>query len=327
MLRRFARPLVSRARRAKRSLDYRLRPLKVWNGEHDPVLSHFPPWSGEADGRFAYDFLGIRTDPAFRVQYSADPPGPLHTDYPPPSPTYFEFIAVLEAAVDGASESRRPFTMVELGAGHGHWLVAVHRALGRLSTRPTQLIGVEMEGTHYQWMRGHLANNGIDPDAHLVLRAAVGAVDGRAEYRVDPRPDAEYGLRVTAALEDGSSFDALVDEARLATPSIQHGVASVPCLRLRSLLATVPRVDLMHLDVQGAEADALEDAATELHRVDRIVVATHSRRLHRRVRETFSGVGWTLLQELPFRRRVSTELGDIETLDGLQVWVNPRTSG
>ena len=83
-LKRLLRPWVYRLRRGRVRLRHLVFPLSAWTGQHDPILASYPPWRGMADGRFMYDFLGVRTDPLFRPFYVPQPKGDLITRYPTP---------------------------------------------------------------------------------------------------------------------------------------------------------------------------------------------------------------------------------------------------
>jgi hypothetical protein len=71
----------------------------------------------------------------------------------------FEWIALAESV----RAAREKFTMVELGAGYGRWLVAGAMLARRLRPGlPVKLIGVEAEQVHFAWMRRHFIDNGLD---------------------------------------------------------------------------------------------------------------------------------------------------------------------
>ena len=125
-VKRLLRPLVFRLRLLRGKLSRVVRPWAAWNGEHHPVLAQFPPWSGESDGTWVYDSLGVRTDPRFRFQFRPQPAGEVKTSHPAPHAQYFELVFVLDAIA--SAPKSRPFVMVELGAGYGTWLANVARA-------------------------------------------------------------------------------------------------------------------------------------------------------------------------------------------------------
>jgi len=313
-IRALLRPAVFAARRARQRVGRVLRPPVPWNRVHDPALLRFPPWTGVADGRFQHDFLGIRTDPRFRPQVRPDPAGPLVTLYPAPHAGYFELAFVLAAVAEAAA--RPTFTMLELGAGYGYWLAIAHRARQRTSSGTIRLVGVEMVERHVEWMRVHFEHNGIDPTQHRILHAAVSDRDGTAWFRPEENAWLDYGQTVIDRSGEGASARA------------SRGLVAVPAIALDRLLDETGEVDLLHADLQGEEGRALGSAVDPLsRRVGRIVCATHSRRIHRELRERFQHAGWRIVDDYRCRKRERTRLGDVQFLDGLLTLVNPRRTG
>jgi FkbM family methyltransferase len=318
------RPLAFAAYRVGWRLGQLLRPPRPWDGLHDPVLHRFPPWEGEADGRFAYDFLGVRTDPRFHRQIRPQPPGPLKTDYPRPQYEYIELVFLLDSVLDSVPDSVAAaaegggLTVMELGAGYGRWLAAAFRAARLVSTGPVKLIGVEMVPRHVARLHEHLRNNGIDPEEHDLIHAAVSDRDGEAWYRPDSDPAAEYGLSVFRRRVGGAG------PAGSATkPSGRETPVRVPCIGLAGLLRSAGTVDLVHCDIQGEELRAIGGSVDELsRRVSRLLVATHSRRIHRRLRALLSEAGWECRHDYRPHRRERTPFGDVQFLDGLLAYVN-----
>ena len=308
-LRRSARPFVRRARHAGRTLAAWIRPWVAWNGRHHPVFEKFPRWRGTADGNFLHDFLGVRTDPEFRIQFRPDPRGAVAPDYPRPGPVYFDTVFVLEAVLAAAARPGRPFTVVELGAGYGPWLVFAHAALQRLRPgAPTRLVGVEMLDEHVARMRRHFVNNGLDPDEHTLLGGAVGERDGTAHYVPDPDPGEAYGHAV--ARREG------------------HGAVEVRRIGLHTLLEPLAQVDLMHVDIQGEEERILAPSARLLRsRVARLLVATHDRGIHRRLRKLLLREGFSCVADHGVRSRERTDYGTVVFLDGMLGFVNPALTG
>jgi len=271
------------------------------------VFGEFPRWRGQSDGTFVHDFLGVRTDPRFRPQFRPDPAGPVEPDYPAPQAAYFEWVFVLEAVL--AAGAGASFTAVELGAGYGPWLATVHAALRARSEAPPRLVGVEMVPQHFEFMEQHLRNNGIDPDAARLIQAAVGDADGEVDYLPEPEPALRYGQTIHRGVLPAA------------------GTVRVPCIALKGLVADLDRIDLIHVDIQGEERRAVPAAIDEIEaRVDRLLVATHSRRTHRVLRALLRDRGWTLRFDYGVRSRAHTEFGDVRFLDGLLAAVNPRPS-
>jgi FkbM family methyltransferase len=297
-----------------RRLGRLVRPPVAWDGRHHPALLRFEPWRGEADGRFSHDFLGIKTDPEFRPQFSPDLPGPLETSYPPPHNAYFELAFVLESLTAKPAPPR--LTVIELGAGYGPWLVTAHRAEQLSTGRPVDLVGVEMVPQHYEWMREHLSNNGIDPKEHRLIHAAVSDTDGEALYQPERDAHFDFGQHV---IERRSARSGGGERP----PGDPLAPVWVPCIGLSGLLRDYERVDLMHVDIQGEELRTLDGAMEELcARVRSLIVATHSRRIHRVLRRRLSGAGWECRYDFRLRKRERTSYGDVQFLDGLLAFVN-----
>jgi FkbM family methyltransferase len=279
----------------------------AWDGHHHPALRRFPPWEGEGDGRYVHNFLGVRTDPKFRVQYNADPPGPVTTVYPSPSYEYFEWVFVLDTVLCAPDE--RPLVVAELGAGYGHWLACVFKALEGLGKPSPDLIGVEMEPARFQWMTEHLTNNGIDPAAHRLVHAAISDYDGSTSLPTATKSDEEYGLSMLRRRE----------------PHTRSGHERVSCVSLGTLLESAPVVDLMHVDIQGEELRALASASATIgNAVRRLYVATHSRSIHRRTRSLLNGLGWREVFCFGPRSYPKTEFGHVRMLDGVLAFENPH---
>ena len=70
----------------------------------------------------------------------------------------------------------------QLGAGYGHWVVAGGVAARRVRNLRVSLIGVEAEHAHFEMMRQHFRDNEFDPDAHMLIEAAVTENDGPVQF-------------------------------------------------------------------------------------------------------------------------------------------------
>jgi hypothetical protein len=312
------RPLAFRVRRAADRLRHIVSPRQEWDGHHHPAVLQIEPWKGRADGQFCHDFLGIKTDPRFRPQFRPDPAGPLETRRPTPYAGYFELAFVLDSVASAADAES--FTVLELGAGYGPWLVTAHTARRIHGEQAIRLVGVEMVEQHVQWMHDHLANNGIDAREHRLIEAAVGEVEGEALYRPEEDPWLDFGQSVTRRCA-GPGADA--GDSGASTEETA-GQLRVRAIGLPGLLRDLDRVDLMHADMQGEEGRVFPSAIEELNRhVARLIVATHSRSIHRRLRGLLARAGWEIVFDFRCRKWERTEYGDVKFLDGLLAAVNP----
>ncbi len=279
----------------------------------DDVIAAFEPYRGLGTPGFITDFLGVKTRVEFvrglapwdgRVE-EIPVPGNFH------APT-FEWAGVLRAVLDATDR----FVAVELGAGWGPWLVAAATAVGRRGITDVRLVGVEAAATHYEFLRQHFVDNGLDPNRHRLLHGAATAEDGFVEF-----PDLSEASDYGSTLHVG---DALYHGGRRASAT------RVPGYSLATLLAPLEAVDLVHIDIQGSEGDVVGAARVVLKaKVRRLVVGTHSRAVEHRLLEELSGDGWVL--ETDRACRYAPHEGGLGLAeDGCQVWRNPsgpRPSG
>ena len=283
---------------------------------HHPIFEKFEVLtSSEISPEFHYGFLGEVRQKSFddgmatalglpTVTYS---PGEIRSgDYPGLDEEYVEWIDVLETAV-AATQS---FTMIELGAGYGRWLVRAALAVKRYHRDlPIKLIGVEAEPSHFQWLKHHLRDNGIDPDEHELIEAAVDEQDGEVLFYVG-KPDEWYG-------------QAIATHANAASESIQK----VRAVRLSGILSSLDSVDLIDLDVQGAEFVVLRSAMDALNeKVERVHIGTHGHDIELQLRTLFRQNGWYKLNDYACQSTEATPWGDVVFGDGVQTWINPRLS-
>jgi FkbM family methyltransferase len=280
-----------------------------------PIFAEFGLWHGQAPANFDVNFLGQRTDVSFNSDWSdsertrdrqARPP------YPPLSEETFEWIALFRAIL----EAGKSFTMVELGAGYGRWLVAAACAIRRRRPDLTvRLMGVEPEPTHFRWLLKHFADNNLRREDHYLIEGAVGIKDAEAFLTRAADPAANYGQRLVASIEEARSHGA-------------DTTFNVSTYALASLLDKFNFIDLIDMDIQGAELDVLSAAVDDLQRkVKRIHVGTHSYEIESDLRGTFARMGWNCESDFSCLGRRETIYGYVDFEDGVQTWVNPSFSG
>jgi FkbM family methyltransferase len=272
------------------------------------VFAEFQPWRGCVPARHCADFLGQLYDSRF-FKTAEYPATDYHaaTDYPMPSEEIFEWIALLEAVL----AARDTFVMMDLGAGYGRWSVAAACAIRR--RRPElkyHLVAVEAEPTHFAWLKQHFRTNGINPDMHTLIEAAVNGSGEPAPFTVG-HPQEWYGQ---AIVPEGSGFGNW-PEAR---------VVRVNAVTLPQLLTAVHRCDLIHMDIQGAELECIESSIDELTvKTRRVHVATHSVQIDERLERIFTGADWQGLALYGCGSHAETPFGQVPFQDGIQYWLNP----
>ena len=277
-----------------------------------PAFRRFEPWRGIPQPGCQVNFLGVQTSIAYSIGMAAAPVVEVATDYPPADEEMFEWIDLLEAVSTGTGV----FTMIELGAGWGRWLAnaaAACRAIGR----EYRLIGVEAEPTHFALMREHLERSDVDMAQVSLIEAAVAGTDGKVTFRVGSPFDC-YGQRIVRSRRERIDW-------RRDAKGRSRRIRAVSLTSIFDEAAIDGLVDLIDLDVQSAEADVLEPAASLLHaRVRRVHVGTHDPRANEdRLRALFNRLGWTCLADYPWGGVSDTPFGSIAFQDGVQSWLNP----
>lgn len=96
-------------------------------------------------------------------------------------------------------------------------------------------------------------------------------------------------------------------------------------MSVRSALQELDRVDLLDVDIQGAEADVLEPARDVLDdRVKRVNAATHDPANEERLCALFLELGWASIHDFPGGGTSETPWGRMMFEDGVQLCLNPR---
>jgi hypothetical protein len=100
----------------------------------------------------------------------------------------------------------------------------------------------------------------------------------------------------------------------------------LPMIALRDLTAPHSKVELLHIDIQGGEANLLADSIDVLaEKVAYVVVGTDSRLIEGRIMDTMGGAGWVLEVERP-ALYILNGGAPILSVDGVQGWRNSRLS-
>jgi FkbM family methyltransferase len=295
--------------------------------EHHSLVRLYPLAPALDQPGFDVDFLGVRTRRGFDADMGKGPNAPKTPSYPPFDNEYLEWVDVLEAVEEAGDR----FVMVDLGAGYGRWSVRAAMALRRRGSGQFTCAAVEAEPVHFRFLRQHLQDNDLRPSDHELIWAAVTAQPGLvpfwigkasawygqavAERPVTPPP----GIRARQRLKARSALG--------MPPTVSAAEAAVmwvPSITLREVLAGYPRVDLIDMDIQGAELDVVTSAIDLLtQRVRRVHVGTHSASIEEGLRALFGGAGWQNLNDYPCHTHSPTPYGEIAFDDGVQTWLNP----
>jgi FkbM family methyltransferase len=286
-----------------------------------PVFEFFPPVAPGESEEFLVNFLGVRTRKTFCRAIMTNPErNPPRDHWPPVNEEYFEWIDLLEA-VRAAGEQ---FTMIELGAGYGRWLANAAGAAARVG-RSCHFVGVEAEPTHFDYLAQNLRDNGVAECSCVLVRAAAGARPGSAWFHIG-RPDEWYGQAIDTNMAHASWWKHWLRRGPLRKVQADGSErALVRMVSLDQLLEPLPHVDLIDLDVQGAELDVLANSRLLDRRVGRVHIGTHNAQVEAGLRLLFQRLGWVNRGDYPsLTPDVSTPYGPVSFQDGVQSWLNPR---
>jgi hypothetical protein len=256
------------------------------------------------------NFLGVAIDTSF-IPHLAFRGGELEA-VPIPCNCHAD-MAEWAAALRAVELAAHTFCMVELGCGWGCWMNNTGVVAKRKGLK-THVIGIEGDDLHIGFARRALATNGILPSEYTLLRGIASARSGTALF---PKQD-------TAGTKWGQEpiFNATKKQIDDAVASGTFDV--LPIVSLTQAAAGREIVDLLHLDIQGGEADLIRDDLMLLtQRVAYLVIGTHSREIEGRLISDLTSAGWILEIERPAIMNLSPQ-GFETIVDGLQGWRNPK---
>lgn len=259
------------------------------------------------------DFMGVFTRTRFIRGH--DHLGGWQEGLPYPSNFHAEAIewSGLVKALARADKTRE-FVAVELGAGWGPWLVAAHHGAKARGFEKIRLVGMEADAGHFEFMRQHFVDNGIDPRGHELIQGVVAANDGVAHFPALADPSADWGAQADFNKTDGSRSN---DYRGFAQDWVK-----VPCHGLAGLLSRFASISFLHCDIQGHEYEVLSSCFDVLkERVRTMVIGTHSRLIEGQLFDSLVAQGWTLAGEKPCKFQLDDGKPAL-SVDGTQVWLN-----
>lgn len=256
------------------------------------------------------NYLGVKIDPAFLPAVLTGMEGQVE-DIPIPANWHAD-MAEWAAALRAVDLARETFRVLELGCGWGCWLLNTGVA-ARNRGLDVALIGAEGDRGHVAFAERGCAENGFRPDQVQIHHGIVGSKAGTALFPRQAEAGISWGLEPI--------FDATPNQIAEAEAGDRYDV--LPVLTLDALSAG-NRIDLVHIDIQGGEADFIEGCLSELSRLAAyIVIGTHSRQIEGRIMAMMLAAGWVLEVERPAILDFDAGI-PIVTVDGVQGWSNPK---
>jgi FkbM family methyltransferase len=210
----------------------------------------------------------------------------------------------------------RNAVFMEVGAGYGEWCLAfdglVKNKAVSTNAKTTFCIGVEPDPVHCEWLKTHFAYNEIKG---MVIEAVVSDVDGFVKINRNSKPDYDYGQTI---VNHG------IDK-RTALGLLQYmlrNTMNVKSYKLDDIMweMTDKHIDLVHIDVQGAE-DKVIKGASELifnDNIDYLIIGTHGERKHDKVKKML-GYDYDFVVDIKPNSIGETSIGKVECQDGILI--------
>jgi FkbM family methyltransferase len=274
------------------------------------VIARFWQRDAQAHPDLSVNFLGARIPPKVHPPKLNALKGRVE---PPPNPgNWHADIAEWAAALRAVNQSKDVFRIVELGCGWGCWLTNTGVA-ARSIGRTVDLIGVEGNYRHLENAEETLQLNGFSADDFTLFHGIAGPREGKALF---PAPHANKTIWNGEAIF-------YPDTETLERAEADDAVQVLPCYSLPTL-SEAKRIDLLHIDIQGAEVDYIKGNLADIDSyVARVLIGTHSRSIEGQLCEIFLDAGWQMEMERP--ALVQIKAGKPHTtIDGVQMWANPK---
>lgn len=174
-----------------------------------------------------------------------------------------------------ADIKRDEVNIFELGAGWGRICLNIAGAIDFkvIPCTPTRYhcLAVEAEPVHYEWLKEHFAAQNINGMAVL---GAVSNKNGSCYFDTSSRPDYQYG-QAMSPLMGRSGMPSLGNLRRIITGKATR----VPMLTIDRLVQKhgFDHVDIIQMDVQGAEYHAILGAANSIkeNMIDYLLINIH----------------------------------------------------
>lgn len=256
------------------------------------------------------NFLGLMIEP--RVMPSILQPMVGKVEGFPWPGNWHADIAEWAAALRSVEQANGTYRIVELGCGWGCWLNNMGVAARRKGLE-VDLIGIEGDAVHLESARRTLELNGFrDGDFRLVHGVAAPRT-GTALFPVNGAPGENWGHVPIMYPDEATRMAALR----------KGSYAELTCYTL-SDVAEGREIDLLHIDIQGAEFSFVEQNFGDIeHLVKRVLIGTHSRWLEGALHNHFLSREWAIEMDRPAICELVGGQPDVR-IDGVTSFRNPR---
>jgi hypothetical protein len=304
-----------------------------------PIFKQYDLEAERDEDGFNISIIGAKTPHEYEIPASptmwSSGRSACKSDIPhlPPrnSEDYYEWIDLLEAidAADGR------FSMIEIGAGYGRWIVNGYLAAARHKSGKkldVKIAAVEVDHRHIGWIADHCRVNGVPYDENLILQAAVSDKFGFDLFPISTIHHS-FGLTIAGDVVNGvrDQLEALYNSGtrfcQVAGAQIPYQIT--PVFPVSHIVEKVVEdgfpVDFIDMDIQGVEFTAISASIESLNRhVKRMYVATHSAEIGTRLYDLLVANDWVVRRFYPGESNVHAEFGRFTTADGIISCINYR---
>jgi FkbM family methyltransferase len=243
---------------------------------------------------------------------------------------YFEWVDLLESVKRATGR----YVLIELGASYGRWAVRASHALKRMNPMPFQAVAVGPEPTHFEFLKQHFRDNVLDLSDQRLIRAAVWAKGGPVKFHIG-NASKWYGQAIDQSKGLRSSrqwviilLRILLYRMRLLQARRLKRVMTVPALTLSEILSEYQCVDLVDLDIQGAELDVVSESLKTLNEEVKLMhIGIHNASVEEGLQRIFRENGWLNVWNYWCKNIHETPYGSIFFQDGVQTYANPAFRG
>jgi hypothetical protein len=281
------------------------------------LLRKYQDKNVKGEDGYLTDWLGIRHNVA-DLPFISGRAGERIYELPVPDDTFhaetIEYVSLLTSIEDGSDDC---YTMAELGAGWGPWLVAAGVVTQRKGIQRINLIGIEGEANKIPLIQRHIIQNGLeDTSSKSVINLSIkhGVVNDGSAVKFPVVSLDAYGA-------------SLIDINRLGGQKVTD-FSTVPGYSMADIMSPYDCLDFVHIDIQGYEQVLIETQIDDFQEKVRYMgIGTHSRQIECFLFDFLSIHGFILLREMPccfinYHKLSHDNMINLTSQDGFQLWMN-----
>ena len=213
-------------------------------------------------------------------------------------------------------------SMFELGAGRGDWVLAtagtIKHQLVPTNVEKCRCLAIEGEPTHFKWTKKHIEKHEIDC---VCLHGAITKKPGHCEFMVAEKPSDTYGQSIAGSKKKNRKT------TRIQAYTVDQLME----------MYDFPKLDFIHMDIQGQEYNALLGARKGLEnsKIDYLLICTHGSRgrnndkMNLSIKQLMKQYDYKIALDIPPKNlnRTKTVLGDaVSDGDGFMMFISNKAS-